>query len=227
MASILNTTKLNYHLERLIEEATNQITIVSPYLKIHTRLMNLLAEKVSADVGLTIIYGKEQLDKSLRQQLEEFDTVTLYYCANLHAKIYANSEEAIVASLNLYEFSQINNYELGVLITKSGEAQPFADVMAEIEMIKKASTCQKQRVTAAASSPVPSYAKLSVTQLSKLLKARPADVFAFLQGEGLIVREDDEWRLTEKGKSYGGEVMKSKRFGEFLVWPRDVIEVNR
>jgi hypothetical protein len=59
MAEILNTTKLNYHLERIIEEATTHFVIVSPYMKIHDRLLNLLAEKISAEVSLTVIYGKK------------------------------------------------------------------------------------------------------------------------------------------------------------------------
>jgi hypothetical protein len=226
MANILNTTKLNYHLERIIEEATSQITIVSPYLKIHSRLMNQLAEKVNADVALTVVYGKTQLDEVLMQRLSELDAVTLFFCPKLHAKIYANGDEAIVASLNLYEFSQINNYELGVLIGRGADAAMFSDVMTEIEMIKKASSCQKQRVQSAA--PFASqYEKLSVTHLARLLKIKNADVFHLLQKEGLIVRQGDEWHLTAKGRNYGGEVVQSRRFGEYIVWPRDIVEVQR
>jgi len=223
MASILNTTKLNYHIERIIEEATGEITIVSPYLKIHSRLMNLLAEKVSADVTLTIIYGKTQLDEGLKEQLSEFEAVTLFFCPNLHAKIYANSDEAIVASLNLYEFSQVNNYELGVLLERETDGPLFQNVLAEVELIRKGSSCEKKRVESTAPMPLP-YEKLSVTQLAKIFKVKNRDFFALLQREGLIIREGDDWRLTDKGRSYGGEVISSKRFGEYIVWPRDVVQ---
>ena len=41
MAEILNTTKINYHLERIIEEANTHFVIVSPYMKIHDRRASL------------------------------------------------------------------------------------------------------------------------------------------------------------------------------------------
>jgi hypothetical protein len=81
--------------------ANTQIVIVSPYMKIHERLLNLLAEKISAAVSLTVIYGKKRMEEGLHEQLSKFDSTTIYFCPNLRAKVYANSEEAIVGSLNL------------------------------------------------------------------------------------------------------------------------------
>ena len=226
MAEILNTTKINYHLERIIEEASTHIVIISPYMKIHDRLLNLLAEKISAEIALTVIYGKKKMEGELHDQLSNFDSTTIYFCPNLHAKVYANDEEAIVASLNLHEFSQINNYELGVLIQKAEDKDLFAGVLSEIEMIKKGSNCEKREVK---SNPpyVPDYPKLSATQLAKLLKVKRAEVFQLLETNGLLKRQDDSWVLTEAGAKYGGEELESPKFGRYIVWPRDAIQIDR
>lgn len=44
-------------------------------------------------------------------------------CKNLHAKCYLNENEAIITSMNLYEFSQMNNNEMGIHLTKSGNPE--------------------------------------------------------------------------------------------------------
>jgi hypothetical protein len=166
------------------------------------------------------------MEEELHDQLSKFDSTTIYFCPNLHAKVYANTEEAIVTSLNLHEFSQINNYEIGVLIRKGEDQELFASVLSEIEMIKKGSNCEKHEVQ---SDPpfIPDYEKLSVTQLSKLLKVKPREVFQLLETNGLLKRQNDSWVLTEEGLKYGGEVMTSRKFGRFIVWPRDAIQIDR
>ncbi len=50
--------------------------------------------------------------------MQKLDFVRLSFCKNLHAKCYLNESECIISSLNLYEFSQINNNEMGILIRK-------------------------------------------------------------------------------------------------------------
>jgi phosphatidylserine/phosphatidylglycerophosphate/cardiolipin synthase-like enzyme len=40
---------------------------------------------------------------------------------NLHAKCYISENEAIISSLNLYEYSQVNNDEMGILVKSNHE----------------------------------------------------------------------------------------------------------
>ena len=48
----------------------------------------------------------------------KLEYVQSVFCKNLHAKCYLNESTCIISSLNLYEFSQVNNNEMGVLIEK-------------------------------------------------------------------------------------------------------------
>ena len=43
------------------------------------------------------------------------DHVHLYFSKNLHAKCYLNEKKMIITSMNLYEFSQVNNREMAFL----------------------------------------------------------------------------------------------------------------
>ena len=57
------------------------------------------------------------------------------FCKNLHAKCYMNEEMCIVTSLNLYEFSQVNNNEMGILIQRSEDGQLYKDAYEEAQRI--------------------------------------------------------------------------------------------
>lgn len=53
------------------------------------------------------------------------------FCENLHAKCYLNESEAILTSMNLYEYSQVNNQEMGVHVTKTEDPELYADILNE------------------------------------------------------------------------------------------------
>lgn len=63
---------------------------------------------------------------------------------------------------------------------------------------------------------------LSSTALSKELNIPTKKVFELLQGNGLIVRENDNWILTEKGKQSGGVMKTHPKVGEYIAWAEDI-----
>lgn len=50
----------------------------------------------------------------------------------LHAKLYMNEKMAVISSMNLYEFSQVNNEELGVLCGKRQDRAEFKDITFQV-----------------------------------------------------------------------------------------------
>lgn len=225
MARILNTTKLSYHLEKIIEEASERIWLVSPYVKIHERMQGLIRRKLAEGVEMVIIYGKEEEQKESLACIADGASAEIYFCKNLHAKVFANENEAILTSLNLYQYSQVNNFELGCLLEKTSDPEPFRQLQTELEIIRQASTLEKRakaKPSPEAESLAPS-GKISTTQMAKRLKISTKEVFAFLATEGLIQREGEEWKLTTRGIQFGGEVVRSKRYGDYITWPVDII----
>ena len=54
---------------------------------------------------------------------------------NLHAKCYINEESMVITSMNMYEYSENNNWEMGILIRKQDDAKVFEEAIREVESI--------------------------------------------------------------------------------------------
>src|SRR3546814_16543937 len=82
-----------------------------------------------------MVYGKSELQPAEISWLREQTYIRTSFCKNLHAKCYLNEELCIVTSLNLYEFSQVNNNEMGILIQRSDDAELYRDAYEEAQPI--------------------------------------------------------------------------------------------
>ncbi|WP_167611155.1 phospholipase D family protein [Maribellus sediminis] len=132
---ILGTTETSYNIERLIRNAEEILLIISPYLRITKRLKVELEDAFERCKENIIVYRENQLPTTEFKWLKTFPKLNLIPVENLHAKCYLNESEAIITSMNLYEYSQINNHELGVHITALEESENFLDVIEKIELI--------------------------------------------------------------------------------------------
>jgi hypothetical protein len=128
MATLFSTgNELNADLERIFETAHEYLVLISPYIKLHERYASVLKEKKETpDLKITIVFGKneEDISKSMKVTdfnfFKDFPNIEIRYEKRLHAKYYANEEAAILTSMNLYNYSQNNNIEAGVLMERKG-----------------------------------------------------------------------------------------------------------
>ena len=118
MAEFLTTTGISNNLESIITETKERLVIVSPYLKVNPLLKDLLEEKDRWKIDIRVIYGKSELNPQESSWLESLTSVRTSFCENLHAKCYMNEATALITSMNLYEFSQVNNREMGILAAR-------------------------------------------------------------------------------------------------------------
>ena len=135
MAKFLSTTGTNYHLEELIKSASDRLILISPFLKLNDRMKELLADKNRLKIDVRIVYGKSELQPQEIEWLRGLTYIRTSFCKNLHAKCYMNEEMCIITSLNLYEFSQVNNNEMGILIQRSDDGQLYKDAYEEAQRI--------------------------------------------------------------------------------------------
>lgn len=131
MAKFLDTTGISYHLEQIIKNANERLVLISPYLKINDRIKELLEDKDRLKIDIRVIYGKNELQPDENNWLKSMNSIRTSFCKNLHAKCYMNEKEALITSMNLYEFSQANNNEMGVYISKENDAELFEDIYKE------------------------------------------------------------------------------------------------
>jgi hypothetical protein len=122
MAKFLTGNELNSELEKLFARADEQLILISPYFRLHDRFISALKTKLKDPrLKIIIVFGKNEDDfsKSMKQEdfdfFKQFPNIEILYEKRLHAKYYANETSAILTSMNLYNYSQDNNIEAGVL----------------------------------------------------------------------------------------------------------------
>ena len=135
MAKFLNSSGITYYLENLIKNAETHLVIISPYIKFNLRIKQLLDERNSFKFNTTLIYGKTDLQTEESDWLKSKEFIKVKFCENLHAKCYINEKEAIITSMNLYDFSQQNNNEMGIYVNKNDSSELYNDIEKEVDRL--------------------------------------------------------------------------------------------
>ena len=139
MAKFLTTTGISAQLEEIIKKAQDRLWLISPFLKITPRIKNLLEDTNRLKIDARVIYGKNELQPEENIWLESMISIRTSFCKDLHAKCYLNENEALLTSMNLYEYSQVNNYEMGILISREVEPELYEEIYQEARRILRAS----------------------------------------------------------------------------------------
>lgn len=140
---IIGTTKISYEIEKILNEAEDYLVLVSPYLKLNDRLKVRLSDSLNRVEKAYLIYRHGSLNFLDKKWLSSYKNLKLFEVKNLHSKIYLNEEQTIITSMNLYEYSQINNHEIGVLLDNSWDDTHFKSTLNEIRIILDSSTDSK------------------------------------------------------------------------------------
>lgn len=146
MAKFLTTTGTASAIEEIIRKAKSQLVIVTPYLMLNKHVEQRLKDANKRKVQITLIYGKKELAQSQVQSLEQLQHLDMFFCENLHAKCYHNETTMVMSSMNLYEYSEKNNREMGVQFDFNEDKDLFQDACEEIESIKNASKGIKEKM---------------------------------------------------------------------------------
>ena len=70
--------------------------------------------------------------------LDSLSHLSLHFLENLHAKCYFNEQSMVIASMNLYEYSEKNNREMGLLLERGADRAAFEDALQEAKSITDA-----------------------------------------------------------------------------------------
>lgn len=135
MAVFLTTRGTTSELEKIINNAGNGVVLISPFIKIPDSLFQNLKAADQRGVKVSVVYGKNQLEPETLKRLMELRNAKLYFLENLHAKCYFNEQSMVITSLNLYDFSEQNNREMGVLVTRQDDEAVFNEAAREAKMI--------------------------------------------------------------------------------------------
>lgn len=229
MAKFLNTSATTYHLEELIKNARERLYLISPFLKLNDKIKELLEDKDRMKIDVRIVYGKTELQPAEVNWLKKLEYVRTSYCHNLHAKCYISESDCIITSLNLYDFSQVNNNEMGIHLNRETDADIYADAYEEaqriirisdevkisLDVVEKEASSSEQK-----SKSTDNAAMLTTAKLADRLETDTTSLNKQLSELGLQEWKGKSYYLTEKGKSAGGILRKSS-YGWFILWPED------
>ena len=140
MAKFLTTRGVSYEIENIIKNANRFLVLISPYVSIPETLLQSLKDADRRKVKIALVYGKRELDYDVRSQLEQLDNLLLYFLENLHAKCYYNENHMVITSLNLLDYSEQNNREMGILVSVAEDKDVFEDAYKEAQLIIHSST---------------------------------------------------------------------------------------
>lgn len=135
MAEFLTTHGTSYNIEKIIIEAQKYLFLVSPFLKLSKTFHERLKDASKRGVSIKIIYGKDELKPNERNSLADLKKLELYYFENLHAKCYFNENNMVITSMNMYEFSEKTNREMGVLIQRDLDRELYDNAVKETDSI--------------------------------------------------------------------------------------------
>ena len=237
MAKFLNTSATNYFLEELIKTASDRLILISPFLKLNDRIKELLEDKNRLKIDVRIVYGKNELQPEEINWLKELSFIRTSFCKNLHAKCYLNEEHCIITSLNLYEFSQVNNNEMGILLSRSDDTEMYREAYEEAQRIirisdeirmslekvsKESPTEGSLKDSGTQTAEENTQEKLTTSKLAKQLNLRTPELLEKLIAGGCLEDRDGKQYITEKGKAVGGEFRMSPKYGPYFLWPADM-----
>jgi len=147
MAEFLTTNGTSYHIENIIIDAKSKLMLVSPYLQISKTLYERLKDASDRSVAIKIIYGKDELKPNEKNSLSELKNLELFYFENLHAKCYFNETQMVITSMNMYQFSEKTNREMGVLIHRTSDKDLFEKAVNEtLSILQSAEKIRLERI---------------------------------------------------------------------------------
>jgi len=248
MAKFITTKQITSELEDLIKKADERLYIVSPYLKLSKDFRDLLTYRNTNRKDTKIIFGKQELNPEQMTFFQGLRFVYLFFSEDLHAKCYINDTKMIITSMNFYDFSMMNNKEMGILIDKTvtEDDQVYNDAWSEIDFIEKTSKpfdFVSKPITTVSQAPSIKEVKIepraeivapqkansfdgkyfSATALSKEIGVSSKDLIYKIEKLKWIEKKNDEWVLTSLGKSKGAQ-MKKGQYGEYVAYPETVIK---
>lgn len=152
MVEFLDTNATSSELSKMISRSKEKLYLVSPYLQMSDKIKIMIqqAEKESPDIDIKVLYrsdkNSEINDKDMDFLLKQLDNASIYSLDNLHAKCYLNEDSAIVTSMNLYQHSQENNWEMGIKIDKSDDSVLYADTIRHISLLFNAGKKYEKKI---------------------------------------------------------------------------------
>jgi phosphatidylserine/phosphatidylglycerophosphate/cardiolipin synthase-like enzyme len=134
MAQVFSKNQCTAALEDIIRNATSEVYLISYSFRTGKTFLRHIRTAVERGISVKIVFGKFAYN-DLGKELNDIKGLEVYYCEDLHAKVYCNDSKCIVGSMNFYEKKDGESIELGVLLTKEEDKAAYYDALRECREI--------------------------------------------------------------------------------------------
>ncbi|MEX0598195.1 MAG: phospholipase D family protein [Candidatus Paceibacterota bacterium] len=132
MAKFLNTKGLSEWIPTIIDQSKSELVIISPFLQLSDTIYSCLLSANNRGVEIIIIYRENKISDIDKAKLTALENLNLMHHPNVHAKCFYNESYLLIASMNLYEYSEKNNREMGILFRGSVTTNAFTSEDSDI-----------------------------------------------------------------------------------------------
>ena len=131
---ILGTSTVSASVESLIERSQSVLFIVSAYFKPWDRVSRAIKGARARNVQVVMLLrgGDKRVENLSRSAEFVAHGVRVALLSRLHAKIYASESEVILTSMNLYDSSALDSFEVAVRFTKEADPEAFRNVLEQV-----------------------------------------------------------------------------------------------
>jgi len=135
MVEFLNTEKAYSSIVEIVKKASNQVVLISPYIKISDQLLDRMKYIDGKGIKTIVVCRGKDLNAETRNELRRLRNLELRFDEDLHAKCFYNEKSMVITSLNLYDYSQQHNREMGILLNSEEDAKVFKEALDEAKFI--------------------------------------------------------------------------------------------
>lgn len=135
MVEFLNKEKSIASITEIVNKASNQVVLISPYIKILNDLLDRLKYVDEKGIKTVVVCREKNLSSEERSKLRQLKNLELRFDEVLHAKCFYNEKAMVITSLNLHEHSQQHNREMGILLNSEEDPNVFNEALSEAEFI--------------------------------------------------------------------------------------------
>ncbi len=137
MAEYLTTAGSSSEIEKLIINSKDKLYLITPFMQLNKLLKPQLEQLDNREstIDIRVVSRTDKINADDLAFLQKLKNVKIFTLDNLHAKCYINQDTAIVTSLNLYDFSQQNNIEMGIKVEKDKDAELYQNIYNGVDSI--------------------------------------------------------------------------------------------
>ena len=137
MSDFLHTQQIFSVFDSMVRRSNGFIKIVSPYINLDGEQSMLLRKAAERGIPITIIYRLDSMDTANQlEALSDLPGIKIIGCPELHAKIYATEEVAIMTSKNLTtRKSDCCSIEIGILFENGDDF--YDDLLESVDDLEK------------------------------------------------------------------------------------------